>query len=79
METNVVLFDKDSQINLLRVMGKTQDSEGFIVEINKPSQRVLTKRGEEIKFNEFAGVKTGSEEFIKNDINSILELADSIV
>lgn len=78
MKTNVVLFDKDSQEKLLQIMGKSRDSQDFLVEIGNPTQRVLTKRGEEVKFGEFAGVKTGSEEFIKNDINSILELADSL-
>ena len=78
MKTNVVLFDKDSQERLLGVMGKSRDSQNFLVEKDNPSQRVLTKKGEEVKFNEFAGVKSGSEEFIKNDINSILDLADSL-
>lgn len=77
MKKELILFDEDSQDKLFEVMGKTFDSDNFIVEKNEPSQRVLTKRGEQLKKEEFAGVKTGSEEFIKNDIASLLELADS--
>ena len=75
---NVVLFDEDSKKKLLEIMDKFVDSEGFIVEKDNPTQRVLTKDGEEIKFTEFAGVRKGSEIFIKNDIDSVLELADLI-
>lgn len=75
---NVVLFDEDSKRKFLEIMNKSVDSEGFIVEKDNPTQRVLTKEGVEIKFTEFAGVRKGSEIFIKNDIDSILELADLI-
>ena len=77
-EENVILFDEASKLKLLDIMGKIVDSQSFIVEKNAPTQRVVTIEGEEIKINEFAGVKKGSEIFIKNDINSVLELADSL-
>jgi hypothetical protein len=77
MAKELILFDEESQNKLFEVMGKTIDSHDFIVEKSDPSQRVLTKGGEEVKREEFAGVKTGSEEFIKNDLPSLLELADS--
>jgi len=75
---NIVIFDESSKIKLLELMNKSVDSEGFIIEKNNPTQRVLTKDGEEIKLSEFAGVRKGSEIFIKNDINSILELSDIV-
>ena len=75
---NVVVFDESSKAKLLEIMGKSIDSEGFIVEETDLTQRVLTKDGEEIKFSEFAGLRKGSEIFIKNDINSILEIAELI-
>ncbi len=64
-------------IDLQKIRGKFVDSHGFIVEQNNLSERVLTKDGEEIRLEEFAGVRKGSEVFIKNDINSILELIES--
>lgn len=76
---NVVLFDESSKKKILEIMNKDIDSDGFIIERgSNPIQRVLTKEGEEIKITEFAGVRKGSEIFIKNDINSILDLADLI-
>jgi len=75
---NIVRFDEHSKEKLLSIMNKSIDSEGFIVEKLKTTQKVLTKDGGEIKFTEFAGVRRGSEIFIKNDINSVLELADLI-
>ncbi len=75
---NVVVFDESSKAKLLEIMGKSIDTEGFIVEETDLTQRVLTKDGEEIKFSEFAGLRKGSEIFIKNDINSILEIAELI-
>ena len=77
MKKKLILFDQSSQDRLFEVIGKTFDSEGFMVEKSDTTQRVLTKRGEELKKDEFAGVKTGSEEFIKNDLPSLLDLADS--
>ncbi len=77
MQENIIVFDEASKQSLLRIMNKSIDSQGFIVEKDNPSERVLTKDGEEIKLEEFAGVRKGSEVFIKNDINSILELAES--
>jgi hypothetical protein len=77
MQENIITFDENSKQSLLRIMNKSVDSLGFIVEKENPSERVLTKDGEEIKLEEFAGVRKGSEVFIKNDINSILELAES--
>jgi hypothetical protein len=77
MQENIITFDESSKQSLLRMMNKSVDSQGFIVEKENPSERVLTKDGEEIKLEEFAGVRKGSEVFIKNDINSILELAES--
>ena len=77
MEDNIIVFDEKSKRNILEIMNKAIDSKGFIVEKENTSERVLTKDGEEIKFEEFAGVRKGSETFIKNDLNSILELAET--
>ena len=51
-------------------LDKTVDSEGFIVEKENPTQRVLTVGGEEVLYDEFGGAKAGSEVFIKKDLIS---------
>lgn len=77
-DEQVIIFDKESRHKILSIMGKRIDSKGFIVEKSDMTQNVVTKDGEKIKFSEFAGVRKGSEIFIQNDINSILELSDLI-
>jgi len=77
MDDRFIVFDEKSKEALLEIMNKSVDPEGFIIEKDNPTERVLTKEGEEIKLEEFAGVRKGSEVFIKNDLNSILELAET--
>ena len=76
MKNNFILFDESSKTKLLEVMDKAVDSNGLIVEKSNPIQKVKTKEGNNITKEEFAGVRKGSEIFIKNDLNSILDLAD---
>jgi len=47
MQENIIIFDESSKKSLLRIMNKSVDSQGFIVEKENPSERVLTKDGEE--------------------------------
>lgn len=75
---NVVTFDKTARKFILESFNKTTDEEGYVVEKSNPKQRVLSPDGEEIKETEFAGVKKGSEVFIKSDLLSIIELSDKL-
>ncbi len=52
----------------------------YIVEKDTPDHRVLTERGSEIKQTQFAGVRKGSEIYIKaNDIDSLINASDHVV
>mgnify|MGYP001565613741 FL=1 len=62
----------------MELYGKVIDKEGFIVEKDNPSQRVLTPDGEEIHITEWGGIRKGSEAFIKNDMFSLIELAKKL-
>lgn len=75
---SVITFDKSARKFILESFNKTIAEEGFIVEKSNPQQRVLTPAGEEIRELEFAGVKKGSEVFIKSDLLSIIELSDEL-
>ncbi len=68
-------FDVSAKEDILKCLNKAIDKEGFIVEKNNPSQRVLTVDGEEISIEEFGGVQKGSEVFIKNDLVSLMKLS----
>ena len=75
MKTSSLVFDKDVKLDILDLYGKTVDEEGFIVEKDNLSQKVLTPKGEEIRLEEGAGIVKGSEAFIKSDAFSLIEIA----
>lgn len=70
-----ITFDKESKETVLSLINKSVDEEGFIVEKDNPTQRVITNKGEEITLDEFGGVRVGSEIFIKDDLPSLIELS----
>lgn len=73
-----VTFENSAKKYILEAFDKTTDTEGYIVEENDLSQRVLAPNGEEIKEEEFAGIKKGSEVYIKSDLISLIKLADDL-
>ncbi len=71
-----IIFDKAVKHQILELFGKTLDAEGYIVEKDNPSQRVLTfDEGREITFDDFGGLQKGSEVFIKNNLVSLIRLS----
>ena len=69
-----VTFDnhKESKLFILQSIGKELDEEGYVID-SETKERVLLPNGEELLFKDFAGVKKGSEIFIKSDITSLVE------
>ncbi len=78
MKISDVTFSKEARESILGLYGKTVDAEGFIVEKENSKQRVLTPNGEEIHIDEWAGIRKGSEAFIKSDTFSLIELAKKL-
>lgn len=76
MLKNVITFDASAKRDILDLFNKAVDEEGYIVEKNNSTQKVLTFDGEEIKVEQFAGIRKGSEIFIKSDLVSLINLAD---
>jgi len=72
----IITFEKEAKIEILEAFNKTVDENGYIVEKENHSQRVLTIDGEELKLEDFAGIRKGSEIFIKSDLLSIIDLVD---
>jgi len=73
-----ILFEKQTRKFILDSFNKSVDSEGYIVEKNNTEQRVLTSNAEEIRFDEFAGIRKGSEVFVKSDLVSLIQLCDDL-
>lgn len=75
---NIITFDKKSTDFILDAFDKAVDQEGYIVEKSGEQRRVLSPDGEEVKKNSFAGIRKGSEIFIKSDLISLIKLCDSL-
>lgn len=69
-------FDKSARADILTYLKKAVDGEGYIVEKENLTQRVLTQEGEEIHESKFGGIRKGSEIFIKSDLVSLINLYD---
>jgi hypothetical protein len=72
-----ITFSDNAKQFILSAFGKTVDDQGYIVEASNKAQRVLTPDGEQIELTNFAGIKKGSEVFIKNDLLSLIKFAVS--
>jgi hypothetical protein len=72
----IITFSREVKEDILRFFDKGVDGEGYIIE-KDTGQKVLSD-GEPLEFDNFAGIKKGSLVFIKSDINSLIELVDSI-
>jgi hypothetical protein len=78
LQEGIITFDAASKQEILSYFGKTIDTDGYIIEAENPTQRVITPDGEDITLEEFAGIRKGSEIYIKSDLPSLIELIDVI-
>jgi len=70
-------FDNSSRDFVLDAFEKVIDDNGYVVE-RKTREKVITPDGEEILGEEFAGIRKGSEIYIKSDLPSIIQLSDQL-
>jgi len=75
----IITFDKSAKKFILKAFGKGVNEEKYLVELDNPNQKVLTPDGESLKLENFAGIKKGSEVFIKSDIISLAKMAGDLV
>ena len=76
MENTTITFDKSVKKEILKFLNKDVNEEGLIVESLTPSQKVLAfDDGDEVRIEDFGGVKKGSEVFIKNNLVSLMKLS----
>jgi hypothetical protein len=78
LQEDVITFDFESKRKILSFFGKTIDEDGYLIEEDNPDQRVITPDGDDITLDEFAGIRKGSEIYIKSDLPSLIELIDII-
>ena len=77
-QKGVITFDESTKEEILSCFGKTIDKEGYIVERDNPEQRVTTPEGDFVPIQEFAGIRKGSEIYLKSDLPSLIKLLDVI-
>lgn len=68
-------FDSNAKKDILNFFNKEINEEGLIVETNT-KEAVISLDGLELHEKEFAGIKKGSEIFLKNDLISVLKLSE---
>jgi hypothetical protein len=71
----ILTFDRASIPFVLRAFKKKVDADGYVVE--EDGQEVVTPRGEGILKGEFAGIRRGSDIFVRDDMASILDVLDA--
>lgn len=77
MENRIVTFSLSAKEEVLKAFNlKTDKITGYLVDSqNKP---VLSPNGDIVESSDFAGLKKGSLEVIKSDINSLIKLSDKL-
>lgn len=73
-----ITFEDSAKLFVLEAFGKTTNDQCLVVEKDNINNTVHTVDGQEIKLDKFAGIRKGSEIYIKSDIISLIELADII-
>lgn len=72
--TPKILFAPKALTFILEAFGKSINEDGLIIDAS--GEPVLTPEGEEIEASKFCGLKKGSLIFIKDDLYSIMKLAE---
>lgn len=75
-ELTTITFEESARETILYFFDKVVDKDGFIVDKNDNTKRILASDGKEIRIDEFAGIRNGV--FFKTDISSIFDLVDLI-
>lgn len=72
-----ITFDKSAKSLILDSFEKKANDAGIVVEKKDPEQTVIAQDGQELTLEQFAGIKKGSEVYIKSDLPSLIKLHDS--
>jgi hypothetical protein len=73
-----VVFDDSAKSFVLEAFGKKVNESGYIVEHASPNREIIAQDGTHVRVNRFAGVRKGSEVYIKSDLISLIELCDAL-
>lgn len=78
LNKNTITFDDSTKEFILDAFDKAVNQDDVIVEKDNPSQKVLSIDGLEVTSSQFAGIRKGSEIYIKSDLASLIQLCDAL-
>lgn len=70
-----MLFNDKALPFILEIFGKTINEEGLIIDMNT-GEPIQTPEGDFLNMDNFGGIKKGSEIFLKNDLLTVIKLAE---
>jgi hypothetical protein len=70
-----MLFNERALPFILEIFGKTINDDGFIIDMNT-GEPIQTPEGDFLTKEKFGGIKKGSEIFLKDDLLTIMKLAE---
>jgi hypothetical protein len=70
-----MLFNEQALPLILEIFGKTINDDGLIIDMNT-GEPILTPEGEFLTKEKFGGIKKGSEIFLKDDLLTVINLAE---
>jgi hypothetical protein len=70
-----ITFDSNAKEDILSFFDKEINDEGIIVE-SSTKEPIISLDGTEVHEKEFAGIKNGSEIFLKKDLISMMKLSE---
>ncbi len=71
-----ILFNEQSLPFILEIFGKTINEDGFIIDMNT-GEPIQTPEGDFLTKEKFGGIKKGSEIFLKDDLLTVIKLAEN--
>lgn len=75
--SKIITFDNSAKTEILNSFNMTV-KDGYIVEKDNPQKIVISPEGDPLEFSKFAGIKKGSLVFMRSDITSLINLADTL-
>lgn len=70
-----MLFNEQALPFILEIFGKTINDTGFISDMNT-GEPIQTPEGDFLTKGKFGGIKKGSEIFLKDDLLTVIKLAE---
>lgn len=71
-----MLFNEQALPFILEIFGKTVNEDGFITDMNT-GEPIQTPEGDFLTKAKFGGIKKGSEIFLKDDLLTVMKLAEN--